>query len=118
MFISTAWAQAAGGAGGGADPFGFLLPMIGIFAVFYFFVIRPQNKKMKDHKAKIAAVRRGDKVVTGGGVIGTVTKVVEGGELMVEIAEGIKVRVVGGTLMDVLTKPEPAQVAANDSDKK
>lgn len=120
MFISTAWAQAAGGAGGGGagDLFGSLVPLLAIFAVFYFLMIRPQQKKMKEHKAKIGAVRRGDRVVTGGGVIGTVGKVIEGGELMVEIAEGVKVRVVGSTLMDVLTKPEPAQAAANDSEKK
>ncbi len=116
MFISTAWAQAAGG-GGAGDLFGSLLPLLAIFAVFYFFLIRPQQRKMKDHKAKIAAVRRGDRVVTGGGVIGTVNKVIEGGELTVEIAEGVKVRVVGSTLMDVLSKSEPAQ-AANDSEKK
>lgn len=119
MFISTAWAQAAGGAGGGAgDLFGSMLPLVAIFAVFYFFLIRPQQTKMKEHKAKVAAVRRGDRVVTGGGIIGTVNKVVDGGELSVEIADGVKIRVVGSTLMDVLTKSEPAQTVANDSEKK
>jgi preprotein translocase subunit YajC len=87
MLISPAYAQAAGG-GGGAD-FSFLIMMVLLFAVFYFLLIRPQQKKMKTHKAMVGALKRGDKVVTQGGIYGTVTKVVSDAELQVEIADGV-----------------------------
>jgi len=109
MWISPAYAQAAGG--GGFDLTAFL-PIVLIFVVFYFLLIRPQQKKLKNHKAMVAAVRRGDKVVTGGGLIGTVTKVVSDTEVQVELAQGVKVRVVKGTLSDVLNRGEPAKSAA------
>ncbi len=109
MWISPAYAQAAGGGDSGLLAF---MPIILIFVVFYFLLIRPQQKKMKDHKAMVAAVRRGDKVVTGGGLIGTVTKVVSDTEVQVELAQGIKVRAVKGTLSDVLNRGEPAKSAA------
>jgi preprotein translocase subunit YajC len=108
MLISEAYAQAAGGAGGG-EFIGGILPLVLIFVVFYFLLIRPQQKKMKNHRNMVAALRRGDKVVTGGGLIGTVSKVVSDGELQVEVAEGVKVRVVRGTISEVLSKPEPAK---------
>ena len=109
MWISPAYAQAAGGGESGLLAF---MPIILIFVVFYFLLIRPQQKKMKDHKAMVAAVRRGDKVVTGGGLIGTVTKVVSDTEVQVELAQGVKVRVVKGTISDVINKGEPAKPAA------
>lgn len=120
MLISPAYAQAAG-AGGGAD-FSFLIMMVLLFMVFYFLLIRPQQKKMKQHKAMVEALKRGDKVVTQGGIYGTVTKVVSDAELQVEIAEGVRVRVVKGTISEVLSKPEPAKAkgggsAANDDQK-
>lgn len=105
-FISPAYAQAAGGAGG-ASGLEAMFPLILIFVVFYFLLIRPQQKKAKQHKAMLEAVRRGDKVVTGGGIIGTVTKVIDDGEITVEIADGVKVRVQRGLLAAVLTKSEP-----------
>ncbi len=110
MWISPAYAQASGGGdSGGLVAF---LPIVLIFVVFYFLLIRPQQKKMKNHKAMVGAVRRGDKVVTGGGLIGTVTKVVSDTEVQVELAQGVKVRVVKGTLSDVLNRGEPAKSAA------
>ncbi len=119
MLISPAYAQAAG-AGGGAD-FSFLIMMVLLFMVFYFLLIRPQQKKVKHHKAMVAALKRGDKVVTQGGVYATVTKVMSDAELQVEIAEGVRIRVVKGTISEVLSKPEPAKAkgsagsqAAND----
>ena len=87
---------------------GQFLPLILIFAIMYFLLIRPQQKKMKDHKAMVEAVRRGDQVITQGGLIGKVSKVKEDGEIEVEIAEGVKVRVVKSTLANVLSKTEPA----------
>lgn len=107
MFISEAWAQTAG-AGGGGDLLTSLLPLALIFVVFYFLLIRPQQKKQKEHQNKLGSIRRGDKILTGGGFYGTVTKVVSDTELQVELAEGVKVRVAKQTVMDVLSKTEPA----------
>ncbi|WP_029011256.1 preprotein translocase subunit YajC [Azospirillum halopraeferens] len=108
MFISTAYAQTAA-PGGGADMFMSMLPLILIFVVFYFLLIRPQQRKMKEHKAMLDAVRRGDRVVTGGGIIGTITKVGPEDELTVEIAENVRVRVLRSTVNLVLSKGEPAK---------
>ncbi|MCG7622455.1 MULTISPECIES: preprotein translocase subunit YajC [unclassified Epibacterium] len=84
------------------------IPLILIFAIMYFLLIRPQQKKMKQHQNMVEALRRGDQVVTQGGVIGKVAKVKEDGEIEVEIAEGVKVRVVKSTIAQVLNKTEPA----------
>ncbi len=80
-----------------------------IFAIMYFLLIRPQQKKMKEHKAMVEALRRGDQVVTQGGLIGKVVKVKENNEVDVEIAEGVKVRVVQSTIVQVTSKTEPAE---------
>src|SRR5262245_24133805 len=107
MFVSPAYAQAAGG---GGDTFSLVsvLPLILIFVVFYFLLIRPQQKKMKDHKAMIEGVRRGDRVVTNGGIIGTVAKITNERELSLEISEGVRVRVSRGMIAEILAKTEPA----------
>ena len=84
------------------------LPLILIFAIMYFLLIRPQQKKVKEHQAMVEALRRGDQVVTQGGVIGKVVKVKDDGEIEVEISEGVKVRVVKATIAQVLSKTEPA----------
>ena len=104
MFISPAYAQ---GADAGATLTS-LLPLVLIFVVFYMLLIRPQQKKMKQHRNMVANLRRGDKVVTAGGLLGHVTKVVNDNELMVELAEGVRVRVVKATISEVLSKTEPA----------
>ncbi|MFN4277689.1 MAG: preprotein translocase subunit YajC [Ferrovibrio sp.] len=101
MLISEAYAQAAGGT---TDMLTSLLPLVLIFVVFYFLLIRPQQKKMKEHKAMIEAVRRGDVVTTAGGIVGKVTKVQEDGLVQIEIAEGVKVKVVKGTITEVRSK--------------
>ena len=87
------------------------VPLILIFAIMYFLLIRPQQKKVKEHQAMVGAVRRGDQVVTQGGLIGKVTIVKEVNELEVEVADGVKVRVVQSTLADVRSKTEPANDA-------
>ena len=107
MFVSPAYAQAAAGDGGSG--FEAFLPLILIFGVFYVLLIRPQQKKMKEHKATLSAIRRGDKVVTGGGIVGTVTKVIDDLEVTVEIADGVKVRVQRGLISTVLSKTEPVK---------
>jgi preprotein translocase subunit YajC len=89
------------------EAFGQFIPLILIFGIMYFLLIRPQQKKVKEHQAMVAAVRRGDEVVTQGGLIGKVTKVKDDNELEVELAEGVKVRVVQSTLAKVVSKTEP-----------
>ncbi len=87
-----------------------LFPLIAIFAIMYFLLIRPQQKKQREHQAMLGALRRGDQVVTGGGIIGKVMKVKDGeSEVEVEIASGVTVRVVRGTIANVLNKTEPAK---------
>ena len=108
MFATPAYAQAAGG---GAGALGQFLPLILIFAIMYFLLIRPQQKKAKEHRAMVDALRRGDQVVTQGGLSGKVTKVKEENEIEVELAEGVKVRVVQSTIAQVLSKTEPAEKA-------
>ncbi len=109
MFVSAAYAQTAGGAGGLAGGLGGILPIILIFGIMYFLMIRPQQKKMKEHKAMVAALRRGDQVVTQGGIIGKVAKVKDdANEIEVEISEGVKIRVMRHTITAVLNKTEPS----------
>jgi len=85
------------------------VPLILIFAIMYFLLIRPQQKKVKEHKAMVEGLRRGDQVVTAGGLIGKVVKVKDDGELEVELAENVKVRVVQSTIATVVSKTEPAK---------
>jgi preprotein translocase subunit YajC len=108
MWISTAYAQ---GVGSLLDNQGALLqfmPLVLIFVVFYFLLIRPQQQKAKQHRAMLDALRRGDRVVTGGGIIGTVSQVVSPEEVAVDIAQGVRVRVRRGTISEVLARTEPA----------
>ena len=105
MFATPAYAQAIGGGGGAFASF---IPLILIFAIMYFLLIRPQQTKLKDHQKMVAALRRGDQVVTQGGLIGKVSKVKDDNEVEVELGEGVKVRVVKSTIAQVLNKTEPA----------
>ena len=90
------------------EAFAQFVPLILIFAIMYFLIIRPQQLKLKDHKKMVESLRRGDMIVTQGGLIGKVTKVKEDNELEVELSEGVKVRVVQSTVAQVLSKTEPA----------
>ncbi|GAA6177060.1 preprotein translocase subunit YajC [Sulfitobacter pacificus] len=85
------------------------IPLILIFAIMYFLLIRPQQKKVKEHAAMVKALRRGDQVVTQGGIIGKVVKVKDDGELEVEVADGVKIRVIQSTIATVISKTEPAK---------
>lgn len=115
MLISEAYAQGAGG--GGGDTIMQFLPLVLIFVVFYFLLIRPQQKKMKAHREMIGAVRRGDRVVTGGGMIGQVVKVINDAEVDVQIAEGVKVRMLKSTITDVIARGEPVKGAKKGEDE-
>jgi preprotein translocase subunit YajC len=106
MFISEAFAQTAGAPGGGSIITA-LLPWIFIILIFYFLLIRPQQKRLKAHQAMVHAVKRGDTAVTAGGIVGKVTKVGDN-EITVEIADKVRVQVIKSTLSDVRVKGEPA----------
>ncbi len=108
MFVTPAFAQTTGAAGAGSA-FASFLPLVLIFAIMYFLLIRPQQKKMKDLKAMVDGLRRGDQVLTQGGIIGKVTKVGDDGVLEVEIAEGVKVKMPRHTISQVMNKTEPAK---------
>ena len=84
------------------------LPIIMIFGIFYFLLIRPQQKKAREHQAMLAAIRRGDKIVTNGGIIGNVSKLTSEKELLVEIADGVRVRILRAMIAEVLVKTEVA----------
>ena len=101
--ISTILASAAAAPNGGAAFFVQILPLLLVFVIFYFLMIRPQQRRMKEHQATIAAVQKGDQVITAGGIRGKVTKVGDD-EVEVEIAQGIKVNIVKSTLSHVLSK--------------
>ena len=110
MLISTAYAQ-TGGSDGGSGMLIQLLPLVLIFVVFYFLIIRPQQKKVKDHKSMVDSLRRGDRVVTTGGIIGTVTKVTGDREVGLEIADGVRVRALRSMIAEVMAKTEPGDKA-------
>lgn len=111
MFISPAYAQTAGGPSGGEAALIQFLPLVFIFVIFYFLMIRPQQRRLKEHRAMIDAVKKGDTVVTGGGLIGKVSRV-QDAEVEVELAPNVKVRVLKATLSSV-----GAPTAANDATK-
>ncbi|HUS54434.1 MAG TPA: preprotein translocase subunit YajC [Thermohalobaculum sp.] len=108
MFTTPAYAQAAGAAGGSGGFLASMLPLIAIFVIFYFLLIRPQQKRAKEHKLMVENLRRGDQIVTSGGMLAKVTKVAEGDEVEVEIATGVKVKLIRSTITAVLSKTEPA----------
>ena len=107
MFVTPAFAQAAAPGGGGGLIIQ-LLPFILIFAIIYFLILRPQQKRAKAHRELVAALRRGDSVVTSGGLIGKVAKVIDDNEISIEVAEGVKVRLLRSSVTDVRSKGEPA----------
>ena len=110
MFISSAWAQQVGGFSlpSGMEGIMQFVPLVLIFAVFYFLLIRPQQKKMKQHREMLGQVARGDKIVTNGGLVGTVIKVISDTELQVEIAEGVRVHVMRAMIANVVNKSDAA----------
>lgn len=105
MFVTPAYAQAAGASSAITS----FVPLILIFGIMYFLLIRPQQKKLKEHKAMVEALRKGDQVVTQGGMLAKVVKVKETDEVDVEIATGVVVRVVRSTIVQVLNKTDPVK---------
>jgi preprotein translocase subunit YajC len=107
MFATPAFAQAAGASSTSALA-GSFIPLVLMIAIMYFLLIRPQQRKVKEHKAMVEALRRGDQIITQGGILGKVVRVMEDGIVEVEIAEGVKIRVVRATISQVVNKTEPA----------
>ena len=114
MFISQAWAQGTGG--GSGDFLVQLFPLILIFVVFYFLLIRPQQAKVRAQREMLSGVKRGDRVVTGGGIIGLVTKVISDNEVQVELAEGVRVRIIKQTITDIVTRGESVRGSKDTSE--
>ncbi len=113
LFITAAYADTAPAApGSGFDIMSFL-PIILIFGVFYFLILRPQQAKAKQHQKTLAALRRGDRVVTAGGLMGTISKIVSDQEVQVEIADDVKVRVIRAMITEVLSKSDPVAAEAD-----
>ena len=104
MFVTPAYAQTGAG---GPDMLISILPFVLIFVIMYFLVIRPQQRRLKTHREMIGGIRRGDTVVTTGGIVGKVTKAVDGEDLEVEIAPGTRVKVVRSMVADVRSKSQP-----------
>jgi preprotein translocase subunit YajC len=109
MFVSPAFAQT--GLGGGAGIVEMLLPFVLIFIIMYFLILRPQRQQAKRREEMLKAIRRGDTVITNGGIVGKVTKVVDDNEVELQIAEGVRVRAMRGLIAEVRAKAEP--VAGN-----
>lgn len=114
MLISTAYAQAAGAPAGPLAGLESFLPLVLIFGVFYFLLIRPQQKRAKQHQAVLSNLRRGDKVILAG-IFGTVSKIVSDTEVEVEIAANVKVKVARSAIQEVLTKSEPVAAQKDDA---
>lgn len=121
MFTTQAFAQAAASPGAG-DFIGMIVPMVAIMGVFYFLMIRPQQRKARQQQTLLSGISRGDTVITHGGLIGKVVRVVDNNELLVEIGENVKVRVLRQGVADVRAKGEPMaaepEVAAPVKNKK
>ena len=110
MFITPAFAQAAG-----SDTNGMLmslLPFALIFVIMYFLILKPQQKKLKDHQELVKNIRRGDTVVTNGGLVGKVTKVVDDEQIEIEVSDGVRIRQMRQMIATVRSKSEPTSEAA------
>ena len=107
MFVTPAFAQGAGAAGS-SDFLISVLPFVLIFVIMYFLIIRPQRQQMKKHAELIAGVRRGDTIITGGGLVAKITNATDENEITAEIAEGVKVKVMRKSIAEVRAKGEPA----------
>lgn len=113
MFVSQAFAQGAGGTGG--DLFAMIVPLILIMAVFWFLLIRPQQKKAKEHQELIQSIRRGDVVATAGGMIGKVARVVDDNEILLEVADNVRMRFQKQAISEVRAKGEPVSAEPDEA---
>ena len=116
MFVSQAFAQGAGGTG--QDLFAMIVPLILIMAVFWFLLIRPQQKKAKEHQELIQSIRRGDVVATAGGMIGKVARVVDDNEILLEVADNVRMRFQKQAISEVRAKGEPVSAESDEMQPK
>ena len=112
MFITPAFAQGFGGVGGDGGMLMSLLPFALIFVIMYFLILRPQQKRVKQHQEMVKNVRRGDTVITNGGLIGKVTKVIDDDQIEIEIADDVRIRQMRQMVSDVRAKGEPVKEEA------
>ncbi len=115
MFITPAFAQGASPFGGEGGMLMSLLPFVLIFVIMYFLILRPQQKRVRQHQDMVKNVRRGDTVVTNGGLVGKVTKVIDDDQIEIEIANDVRIRQMRGMLTDVRAKGEPVKEEAASS---
>ena len=118
MFITPAFAQAAAAGNDTNSMLMSLLPFALIFVIMYFLILRPQQKKVKDHAEMVENIRRGDTIVTSGGLVGKVTKVVDDEQVEFELAEGVRVRQLRSMISGVRTKGEPAKEKGEKTEAK
>ena len=118
MFITPAFAQAAAAGGDTGSMLMSLLPFALIFVIMYFLILRPQQKKVKDHAELVKNIRRGDTIVTSGGMVGKVTKVVDDEQIEFEISDGVRVRQMRTMIAGVRTKGEPAKEKGDKTEVK
>lgn len=125
MWISQAFAQTATetsaptqNTSGTSSMLMNVLPLVLIFVIFYFLLIRPQQRKMRTHRAMVSSLRRGDKILTSGGIIGVVHKVLNDGEIQVEIAEGVRVRIARGSVNEILSRTGDGKDQDNQGEDK
>jgi len=121
LFINSAFAQTAGTDAPGGSPSSIgmsFVPLLLIMGVFYVLLIRPQQKKLDEQNKMIKALKRGDRIVTAGGIHGKIVKLESDDQLIVEIADGVQVKVVRSTISAVAAKTEPAKESENNADKK
>ena len=116
MFISPAFAQFGGGSAGGSEMFMQLLPFVLIFVIMYLLILRPQQKRQKQHQEMLKNIRRGDTIVTSGGLVGKVTKVVDDDQIEFEISDGVRVRQMRQMISGVRSKGEPAKEKADSAE--
>ncbi len=110
MFITPAYAQLFGGGGaGGSDMIMSLLPFAGIFVIMYFLILRPQQKRVKQHQEMVKNVRRGDTVITSGGIVARVTKVIDDDKIEIEVSDGVRVVQMRQMVSEVRAKGEPVK---------
>ncbi len=117
MLITPAFAQAAGAAGDTNSMLMSLLPFALIFVIMYFLILRPQQRKAKEHSDLVKNVRRGDTVITNGGLVGKVTKVVDDEQIEIEVGDGVRIRQMRQMISGVRTKGEPAKDKGDTKDK-
>ena len=115
MFITPAYAQLPGVGGGSSELIMSLVPFVLIFVIMYFLILRPQQRRVKQHQEMVKNLRRGDTVITSGGLVGKVTKVVDDDQVVIEISDGVRVRQMRGMVSDVRSKGEPVKDDAASS---